>query len=243
MQANHISTNGDEKLLVKFYTKAVKNQFLTAQEGRPVFQDVEMCEIIAPANRESKIVALAHAPWRNNMTAQGDQSITYAMRFSEQYKRFKANETQVVTGTPLSELPFLSQSQRASLRALNVLTAEQLASLEADNLKNIGMGGRVMKDQAVAYLASAKGGATTAQLAATNAELRAQLEALQQQVNAMAGGGAPADPVPAQEPEQGEPTNDDLKASIKALGGTIRGNPSRETLERMLAEYQSQKAA
>ena len=62
-------------------------------------------------------------------------------------------------GTPLSELTFLSQGKRLELKALNIHTAEALASLDGGPLKMLGIGGREMKNQAAAYLAKAAGNA------------------------------------------------------------------------------------
>lgn len=226
---------GDDKLMVRFYSTAVKNEAKSAAEGRPIYDDEDMCEIIAPADRQSKIVVPATAPWRNRVGLNGSEPITYAERFSAQWQRYKAGQMQTVSGTPLSELPFMTEGQRASLRALNVVTAEQLATLEGENLKNIGMGGAALKEQAKAYIQKARGGADVAQLAATNAELKAQIAELEKRVAAM--------PAPAAPAADAQTDPDALKAEIKALGGSWRGNPSAETLAGILAELRRQKAA
>jgi hypothetical protein len=74
--------------------------------------------------------------------------VTYAEVYNEQYRKFKAGQQQTVSGTPLSEAPFLTEGKRRELRALNIHTVEQLAGLDGANLKTLGMGGREWKNQA-----------------------------------------------------------------------------------------------
>lgn len=161
--------------VVEFYHDTVEDGPKSKKEGRPIYRDVEMVKIIFPADRQRTLVRPAHAEWKK----MNGKIITYAIRFNEQYKRFKANDTQVVSGTPLSEAPFLTQAQRLSLKALGVYTIEQLASLTGQPLKNIGMSGLTQVEQAKAYLENAKGSADTTRLAADNAALRKTIEQMQ----------------------------------------------------------------
>lgn len=161
----------DALLIVKFYHDAKQNKFKSHEEGRPVFEDIEMCEINLPGDRARSLLVPAHAEWKRF----GTSKVTYAMRFKEHYARFKANEGPVVEGTPLSEAPFLSMAQKASLKALQVYTIEQLASLTGQALKNIGAGGLATQQQAVAYLAKASGTADVVAMQRQIDELKAQL--------------------------------------------------------------------
>lgn len=226
----------DARIAAIFKTIAVPNQARSVEEGRPIFDDMEVVEIrfAGDASRVSVFPALEFA---GNVTlADGTtQAMSYAERFPAQYAQFKKGQSQTKSGTPLEELTFLTQSQRASMKALNIYTAETLADLDGPALKTLGMDGRSLKDQARAYLDRAAGASETSRLAAENEALRAQLAALQ---------GATKDV----EPEKGEPsefadwTDDDLKAWIKAESGQApRGNPSHETLVRMADELTASK--
>ncbi|ESX44281.1 hypothetical protein X764_03720 [Mesorhizobium sp. LSHC440A00] len=61
------------------------------------------------------------------------------------------------------------------MKALGVHTVEQLASLDGTPLKQLGMGGRELKNQAQAYLDNAAGSADIVNLAAQVAALTQQL--------------------------------------------------------------------
>src|SRR5687768_815026 len=201
----------------------------TAENGRPMYKDMEVVEIRMAANRQTVGVFPAHEVWKWVDGPNGREPQTYAMRFEDQYKRFKSNSAQAMSGTPIEELPFLTQAKRYELKALNVYTAEALAALDGKPLANIGMGGRELKDHAQAYLDKAAGNADVLKLASENAELKRRLEALEKQSGGLkeGGGGAPAvtnSPFASWEAE-------DIKAWIKDANGSLpRGNHSQATL-------------
>lgn len=204
--------------VVNFYNDAIHDEAASKREGRPIYRDIEMVNISFPADRQRTLVRPAQAEWKKHR----GQKITYADRFAEQYKRFKASAPQIVEGTPVAEAPFLTAAQRASLTHLNVFTIEQLASLSGQPLKNIGAGGQALQQQAAAYLENAKGTASVTALAEENARLKALLEDMQKST-------APS--------EFSDMEDADLKAMIKeATGASPKGNPSRDTLERMARE-------
>ena len=82
-------------------------------------------------------------------------------------------------GTPVEELPFLTESRRHELKALNIFTAEGLASLEGANLERLGMSGRELKNKALAYINHAKDTALETKLTAENDALKDRLAALE----------------------------------------------------------------
>jgi hypothetical protein len=210
----------NDSLIVPFFkTIAEKDEAASKREGRPIYKDVEVVEIRIAGDRNFAPVFPAHSMWKR---IDGDE-VTYAERFADAYARFAEGREQIADGTPLSELPFLTEAKRATLRALKVYTAEALASLDGKPLKNLGGDGRELKNQAQAYLDNAKGGAQSVALAAEVEALKAQLAELQ-------GKDAVADDAESDEKET-------LKAQIAEISGSRpRGNPSIETLREMLNE-------
>ena len=144
------------------------------------------------------------------------RKITYAERWSDQYKRFKAKAHQVAEGTPLSELPFLTEAKRSELRALSIYTAEALAALDGQPLKNLGQGGRDLKNQAQAYLDRAAGTADVTKMAAEIADLKALVAELRSDK-------------PVSEFQAW--SSDQIKDWIEGkIGERPKGNPSHTTL-------------
>jgi len=207
----------DSLLIVKFYHDAVQNKFKSHEQGRPVFDDIEMCEINLPADRARTLIVPAMAEWKRF----GTTKVSYAERFQAHYARFKANEGPVVEGTPLTEAPFLSMAQKASLKALQVYTIEQLASLTGQALKNIGAGGLATQQQAVAYLAKASGTADVVAMQRQIDELKAQLASISTETHLTTEKTGKFETM---EPEA-------IKDYIaEKTGSKPRGNPSHATL-------------
>jgi hypothetical protein len=217
-------------IVPRFFVHTVIDNKLTKENGRPMFKDIECVEIRMAANKQTVAVFPAHEVWEWGVVDGVRQEITYAMRFPDQYKRFKANEAQAMTGTPLEELPFLTQAKRSELKALSIYTAEALASLDGMPLKQLGMGGREWKNQAQAYLDKATDSALVTRQAAEIEQLRATIAGLQ------AAPVAPAQTVVADSPFN-DMDDEALKVWISdATGARPRGNPSHETLVRMATE-------
>ena len=217
--------NNDALTVPFFKTIAVPDAQASKAAGRPIFTDMEIVEVRIAGDRNYAPQFPAHQMW---MRIDGEE-VTYAERWPDAYARFAAGKEQVATGTPLSELPFLSEAKRAELRGLKVYTAEALASLDGKNLKALGDMGREMKNQATAYLETAGNSAGSVALAAEVEALRAELAAMR--------GDAPA------AVSDDDAVKEALKAEYAELSGARpRGNPSVATLREMLAEQQKQVA-
>lgn len=232
-----------------FKSIAQLNPSASKKAGRPIYNDMEVCELHFPGDKQHKPVFPAHsfAGWGEDEYGN-QQKLTYALKYNDQYLRFKEGRAQVADGTPLSELPFLTEAKRMELKALKIYTAEQLAGLDGQNLKNLGHGGRALKDQAKAFIETATKSAGSVALAEENALLRQQIAELK----ADRAGGAAVEPEDTTETEQQQPApedaedeedifdlmpDDELKAYIKDKSGEgVRGTPKRETLLAMARE-------
>jgi hypothetical protein len=242
-------------LHVEFFMDAVENKAKSREAGRPVYDDREMVRIRIAGDKLSSVVAPAHD--QSSVTNPHTQRrYTYAELHEGPYEAFKKGQEYRGSGTPLEELTFLTAAIRKTLHGFNIYTAEALAALDGTPLQKLGMGGREWKDQAQAYLDRASGTADLSRFAQENADLRAQLEALQEQMAAI--GSQQTEAVPASglasqaevdvlssndsDDQWANATDDDLKAKIKELTGAApRGTPRRETLIEILNDAQTQR--
>ena len=128
--------------------------------------------------------AMEQSHWDEDEINGGQRAVTYAERFPKQYQQFKSRQQQTKAGTPLDYLPFLTEAKRAELRALNIYTAEALTVVDGPELKNLGPGGRELKNQAIAFLESGSELARINTLEAELAEMRAMNEVLEQDLKA-----------------------------------------------------------
>lgn len=227
----------NEHLVTPFFrTEAIEDIPASKREGRPIFKEREVVEVRIAGDRNFAPVFPALSMWARIDGVE----ITYAERWSDQYSRFKEGTVQVADGTPLDELTFLTVSRRAELRALKIYTAEALAALDGKPLKSLGADGYKFKEMAQAYLDKARGMANITGVVQENADLRAQLDTMKQQIEALQHASA----LQPQEVERknlppaddfAEMSDDDLKLQIAQLTGQRpKGNPNRETLLSML---------
>jgi hypothetical protein len=162
----------DDVLVVVFKLLAEEDQAETLAKGRPIFKETEQCEIRAPGCKDVKIFpATEFSRWIDDPLTGRQVKQSYAERFKHQYQQFKAQATQTKTGTPLDHAPFLSEGRRSELKAQNIYTVEALAAIDGNELKNLGPGGRDMKNKAMEYIEESRS-------SAPNKQLMAELEAL-----------------------------------------------------------------
>lgn len=149
----------------KFYRDKAENGFKSAQAGHPVFDDVEMVDIIIPGQNQS--------------IASERVKQHHKDRWPTQYAAWKAGLEIAQEGSPLEYWPPLTPAQVGNLKALNVHTVEQLATVDDSALTRMGMGARDLREKAKAWLENAKGGESVSQLMAENSALKAQVKAME----------------------------------------------------------------
>lgn len=203
----------------RFYMQAVENKSASKTEGRPVFDEREMVEIRIPGDRLAVHVNYV--------------SDEHRKRWPDHYAAFKRGEARAANGTPLEHWPQITTGRVATLKALGILSVDELASVPDNVLPSIGMGAREMREQARAYLEAAAGGSGVSRVTAENAALKAQLDAMQAQIaSLMKAPPAPVEDVAdLSEKAVEDLTDDELKAYIKReTGEGVRGTPTRQTL-------------
>jgi hypothetical protein len=160
---------GDDSLFVVFYMGVIKNEARTAEEGRAIFDDVECVRIIIPGDKNTVIDRPA--------SAQDKQ------RFSKQYGMFKQgmSEEEQVSGTRLSDWPFLTRAQCEEFRYLGIKTVEQLAGVRDDIVSRVP-GLTQLKQHAQVWLGKTQSAAEAAKTSKLISEQAAQIAALQEAV-------------------------------------------------------------
>lgn len=240
----------DSRLAVTFENFPQVNIAKSKAAGRPVYDDMEVCRIRMSGDRLNAPVFPAHAEAPGFIEREDGttEKVTYAQKFNRQYLDFKAGKAQTQAGTPLAELPFLTQAKRMELKALHIYTAEALASLDGQPLKTLGQGGREWKNQAQAYLDNAAGSANVTKLASDNEFYKGEIERLQAELAQRPNGhaNAAADDVTEEVPviSEYEDWEDDLLKEFIAekTGSKPRGNPAHATLVKMAEELASEAA-
>ncbi len=232
----------DDLLVVLFKHLATENKPKSLQEGRPIYDDVEICEIRAPGSKDVKVFpATAFARWIDDPLTGEQTKQSYAERFSHQYRQFKAKASQTKQGTPLDFAPFLSEGRRSELKAQNIYTVEQLAAVEGAELKNLGPGGREMKNAATEFIGESKMAAPNLRMAEELAALKARNAVLEEDMKLKQERRAAEG---AADSEFDAMSLDELRAYIEAQTGKApMGSLNRKNLTRMAENSRPEKAA
>lgn len=167
---NHFDNRfgADKSVFAKFYFMPVKDEHASAEQGRPIFNDVEFVEIIVAGDATNQI--------QRQATDQDRQ------RFRAAYGNFKDGNAEALVGTPLTEVTWLGKSQVEELSYLKVRTLEALAELN-DTVCGKYPGFYDLKRRAMAHMLASEKAAPLEAVHAENQLLKQQLEALMVTVN------------------------------------------------------------
>ncbi len=163
---------GDERLMVRFYLRPMKDDALSLKEGRPIFVEQEYIEIVVPGDKDNTV----NRPIRDEDKA----------RFPKHYEKWATTGKQAVIGTPLEAWPQITRAQCEELRFFNVTTVEALANL-ADVHASRFMGLHDLKKKAASFLLAAQADAPNqkmeAELQKRDDTIAALQASLQEQAN------------------------------------------------------------
>jgi hypothetical protein len=235
----------DDAVVALFKDFAVKNEAKSVQAGRPIYDDIEVVELRYPGSKNwCAYPANSFSHWGIDPQTGEQLKVSYAERFSRQYRQFKAHSTQTKSGTPLAHAPFLTEGRRAELRAQNIYTVEALASIDGVELKNLGQGGRDMKNAAMEYIAESQSGAVNIQMQAEMEALRAKNQAMEEDI-AKLKAAAPKAGVKFEPADQFSGMNmEQLRDYITTHTGQAPiGAVNTNTLRRMARDLQVEKAS
>jgi len=216
INADGTANFGKRNSFVTFFRGTRLNQNKSVAEGVPVYDAVDMIKIVKPGERDEI----------HRLADEYDKR-----RYAAEWKAYCENIELAVPGTPLSALLPVNPEIVDHLRALKIVTVQQLASLNDSAIGNVQFGHDLRK-KAQKYLAVAEGGAEFHRLEketeakdATIRQLQDQVQALEQRMNTLlqnqatnppaapqqapVGGFAPALQQPANSPKPPPLVSDD----------------------------------
>ena len=148
--------NPDSRLNVKFYQRAINNEFKSNLEGRPIMEMADFIIIEVPGDNLTVIDTFAVDEHKK--------------RFPVQWARYQNEKTDGdIEGTLLHDWPILNAAVAAELKHFRFYTVEQIAEASDAQLNTLGMAAGMsplsLRDKAKAFLSSAKGSALVQQQA------------------------------------------------------------------------------
>lgn len=230
---------------VRFELRPKNDPVASQQKGFAVMKDVEYV-LITPAYTRDVVVKEVK-DWKDQIARQvamGQMSEDDKEHYLKVYKHWKEGLEEPLDGTPIKGWALLTPAEQENLIHMHIRTVEDLAMINDEGMKRIGMGGLDMKNKARSWLAQADKGKASlemARLTRENEQLKSTLETLQAQVQALMSKKEYVD-VPHETQESGISAgdlldDDDLKAQYKAKFGTAPHHKMKpETIRQKLME-------
>lgn len=215
----------------------VENVNKSEQQGHRVMEQHEIVECRIAGDKNY----VPHFPANSMWKSENGIIVTYAERWSDQYRAFKEGNPQEASGTPLEMLAAygVSPEQQSLCRALKIYSIETLFHLEGQAAKSLGFHQNVLKEAARKYMAdNTSGKAAFDEIQA----LKAQIAALESCSTVLPPAVAEPEVVDAIEKTADAAaidamSDEEIKAHIKELTGvTPRGNPSHANLVNTLMD-------
>ena len=190
MSVGELISREERPAYVRFERRPMEDKAASIREGRYVAKDVDFALVTPPYSKDC--VEYKVEQWLINMernVRDGRIPEKWADQWKASYNSWKNGQEIPLSGTPIKGWGVLSPAQQATLIAMNCLTVEDLAIINDEGLRRIGMGAVELRDKAKNWLASMKvHGAVTVQLAAMeqeNRNLATTVESLKAQVEAL----------------------------------------------------------
>lgn len=149
-----VAERTDRPAYVRFKRIAVEDKAATLKEGRFVARDVDFALITPPYSKD--VVEIKVTQWLTNLEqdVRNDRiPLQWADAYRKAYTAFQNGQEQPLNGTAIRGWGVISPGQQETLIRMNVLTVEDLAGINDEGMRRIGMGGTDMKNKARAWLA------------------------------------------------------------------------------------------
>lgn len=217
------ANNPDSALNVRFYKKAVKQPFLSAQQGVPVYHTVVYVKIWMPGNQLNDV----DTPARED----------HKRRFPQQWAHFQNQDKDgEQAGVPVTQWPMIDVSLAETLRALKFFTVEQIAFASDEQIAKLGMAAGMapftFREKAKHYLQVAKDTSALEKERAEKEELKKRIDELE----ALVKGGKPAAPVERHDEAHAAEISDLAKQYEAKFGKPPHHKMKPETIKSKLLE-------
>lgn len=153
MLVGQVSERTDRPAYVRFERVAKENKALSLQEGKFVATDVDYALITPPYSKD--VIRQKVASWFDNLEqdVRNDRiPEAWVKLYRDAYRSWQNGQEIPPNGSPIRGWGVLSPAQQENLLRINILTVEDLAGVNDEGLRRVGMGAQELKQKAVAWL-------------------------------------------------------------------------------------------
>lgn len=176
---------------VRFERVAVEDPIATREAGHFVAKDLDMAFITPPFSKD--VIQLKVKNWLDQLRVDSNNGRVpsdWISKYQAAYDAWKDGQELPVDGFPIKGWGVCSPAQQETLIRMHVLTVEQLAQINEEGLRRIGMGAIDLKRKAEEWLKQInKAGKPTIEIAALKKEneaLKLSIASLEEKVRMLA---------------------------------------------------------
>lgn len=152
-----------------FFIEPIPDDKATEESGAVRMREQEMVRIVVAGD----MLNVATSPVTEELK----------VRFAIQYEAWKQKRIDLhIEGTPLKNWPMIPAIRIAEFNAVGIFSVENLSVVADSNLGRL-VDGRVWREKAIAWLASAKDNGAAAKYAAENERLRNDMTEMQKKID------------------------------------------------------------
>jgi hypothetical protein len=203
MQVAELASREDVIPFVRFEKRAVEDKQASIAQGKYVAKDIDYALITPPYSKD--VIEQKVDRWLAQLKVDqqnGRIPSQWIAQYEMAYEAWKKGQEMPLNGTPIKGWGIISPAQQETLIRMHILTVEELANINDEGKKRIGMGASDLKNKADIWLKQLKKGASTLEIAALKKEnddlkaIQASLaEKVEQLTRALESSGALPAPV------------------------------------------------
>lgn len=180
----------DRPAYLRFYRKGVENKAASAEAGRAVMEDKDFVVVTPPYGKDNVVYVIDEwVPRLKDMVQRGKIPAQWQELYLRQYEAWKNGQELPVNGTPIKGWGVISPATQENIIHCNIRTVEDLAAVNEDGMRRLGMGAMDLRNKAKAWLAQLNDkGPLTQQMSAVQNEndiLKGSVASLQRQIDEM----------------------------------------------------------
>jgi len=193
MSVGELISREERPPYVRFERTVVEDKAASLAAGHYVGKDVDFVHITPQGSKDemvAKVLSWFETQERN--ARDGRINPKWLELWKEGYQRWKQGQEMPLNGTPIRGWGIIAPSMQETLIRMHVMTIEDLAAINDEGIRRIGMGAMELKNKAKNWLQSMKDhGPLVSQVTALeqqNKILQSQVETLGAQVAALKNG-------------------------------------------------------
>lgn len=176
MSVGAVSDRKERPAYVRFERVPKEDKAASLAAGHYVAKDIDYVLITPPYSKDE--VRCKVSQWMDNMQADVRNQrmpAEWEEMYIKAYRAWQNGQEMPLNGTPIKGWGVVSPAQQETLIRMMILTVEDLAAVNDEGLRRIGMGALELKNKAVAWLQSIK---DKGPLVMENAALKTEVELL-----------------------------------------------------------------